>query len=72
MKMQEYEAVMVNGEAWYPFSVAYEVDGREYSTCIYAKSWEHAEHVVSSMRGSLRVFGELVSRVDNPSSTTKH
>lgn len=39
MELQEYEAVMVNGECWYPFSVAYEVDGREYSTCVYAKSW---------------------------------
>lgn len=72
MQMQEMEIVVVEGEAWYPFSVAYEVDGKHYTCCIYAKSWEHAEHIIAAMRSSLTVFGQLLSVVDNPEQVTKH
>lgn len=72
MQMQELEIVVVDGEAWYPFSVAYEVDGKTYSTVIYGKSWEHAEHIVAAMRSSLTVFGQLLAVVDNPEQVTRH
>lgn len=72
MQLQELEVVLVNSECWYPFSVAYEVDDRAYSTVIYAKSWEHAEHIVAAMRGSLTVFGQLLAVAEVVEQPTKH
>lgn len=49
----------IDGRTWRLFSVPYSTADGEFSTYIYALSFEHAAAIVEELKGSARLGGQI-------------